>query len=72
MGEMYSEIDFELDVTDEEDDPVFLWRFEQLEHAGYDTCSAAMLASRHSIDLHEAVALIAKGCPPLTAVRILS
>ena len=67
---MYYDIDIE--VSEEEDDPVFLWRFEQLEHAGYDACSAAMIAARAEIDLHDAVALLRRGCPPLTAVRILS
>jgi hypothetical protein len=69
---MYYDIELEVAAEDEEDDPVFLWRFEQLEHAGYDTCSAAMIAARPEIDLHDAVTIVRRGCPPLTAVRILS
>jgi hypothetical protein len=67
---MFQEI--EVDVVEDEDDPVFLWRLEQLEHAGFDTCSAVELAGRSDVDLHLALALRAKGCPAETAVRILN
>jgi hypothetical protein len=50
---------------------VFGWRLEQLLLAGYDHRDADQLARRTEIDLHEAVDLVGKGCPPELAVAIL-
>jgi hypothetical protein len=50
---------------------VFGWRLEQLLRAGYDRRGAGVLARRTDIDLHEAVDLVSKGCPPKLAVSIL-
>jgi hypothetical protein len=47
------------------------WRLEQLMEAGYDAEDALVLAVRPEIDLHRAIALLRKGCPAETAVRIL-
>lgn len=47
------------------------WRRERLVEAGYDARDAAALAQRVDVDLHLAVALVRRGCPPATAVRIL-
>jgi hypothetical protein len=47
------------------------WRREQLEVAGYPADAAAALASRHDVDLHRAIDLLADGCPPDVALRIL-
>jgi hypothetical protein len=47
------------------------WRFDRLVEAGYEAETASFLADRVEIDLHLAVELIVKGCPPATAVRIL-
>jgi hypothetical protein len=47
------------------------WRREALERGGYPPEAAAALARRHDIDLHVAVGLIARGCPPETALKIL-
>ena len=47
------------------------WRAEELERAGYDPASAALLAARHDIDLHRATELIDRGCPPELAAQIL-
>jgi hypothetical protein len=55
-----------------EDEPVFRWRLERLEQAGYDPCSALELAGRHDVDLHLALELRERGCPAETAVRILN
>src|SRR5215475_2747384 len=55
MIETYQTI--ELETTVDEDEPVFRWRLEQLERAGYDECSALELASRSDVDLHVAVDL---------------
>ena len=47
------------------------WRREALERAGYPQDAAATLAARHDVDLHAAVALLERGCPPETALQIL-
>jgi hypothetical protein len=49
---------------------VLRWRFEALVQAGYDAGSALILASHVEVDLHQAAALLAHGCPPETAMRI--
>jgi hypothetical protein len=61
----------ELQVEDTENERVERWRAEELEKVGYDPMSAVELAARHDVDLHAAISLIEKGCPPETAVRIL-
>jgi hypothetical protein len=47
------------------------WRLASLERAGYDPESAAVLAASHDVDLHRAVELLERGCPPDLALRIL-
>lgn len=47
------------------------WRFDELVHAGFLEGEAAVLASHHEVDLHEAAALLEHGCPAETALRIL-
>jgi hypothetical protein len=54
-----------------ERDEVERWRTGELERAGFDASLARALAPRFDIDLHVAVDLIAKGCPPKLAARIL-
>jgi hypothetical protein len=68
--EAFDTIDIE--IEDAADEPVFRWRLEQLERAGYDECTAIELASRNDVDLHAAVELCSKGCPSETAYRILT
>ena len=41
-------------------------------NAGYRPEAAARLAGKVEIDLHQACELVARGCPPETAIRILS
>jgi hypothetical protein len=60
------------EVVELEDEPVFRWRLERLEQAGYDPCSALELAGRNDVDLHLALELRERGCPAETAVRILN
>jgi hypothetical protein len=50
---------------------ILSWRFDRLVDAGYEPDTASFIAGRVEIDLHEAVGLVLKGCPPATAVRIL-
>jgi hypothetical protein len=47
------------------------WRAQELERAGYPRHDAARLAERHDVDLHLAIDLISRGCPPQVAVDIL-
>jgi hypothetical protein len=47
------------------------WRMEALERAGYDRRSAAVLACRKDVDLHQAMSLLKDGCSPELALRIL-
>jgi len=46
------------------------WRLHVLMEAGYPLPLAERLAASEA-DLHEAVALLAKGCDPTTAAEIL-
>jgi hypothetical protein len=50
---------------------ILRWRFDELVRAGYDVGSALLLASHVEIDLHDASALVRRGCPSETALRIL-
>jgi hypothetical protein len=47
------------------------WRAEELERAGFGTGDAATVAARHDVDLHLAIDLLARGCPPALALDIL-
>lgn len=47
------------------------WRMQELERAGFPADAAAELASRHDVDLHGAIDLVRRGCPPEVARRIL-
>ena len=47
------------------------WRAETLVRAGFDPVAAVDLASSKHVDLHRAVELVERGCPPETALRIL-
>jgi hypothetical protein len=50
---------------------VLRWRFEELLRAGYDAGSAMIIASHVEVNLHDATRLLAHGCPPETALRIV-
>lgn len=52
-------------------DRVRRWRSQQLQQAGYSPIDALVLSRRTDIDLHLALDLIVRGCPPETAVQIL-
>jgi hypothetical protein len=62
-------LEFELRGTEEE--RVLFWRAEELVRAGYDDETAIELAMETDVDLHRAIALRRRGCPPRTALRIL-
>jgi hypothetical protein len=62
----------ELDLhVETESERIERWRAEELERAGYDPDDAFELAGRSYVDLHLAVELLERGCPPETALRIL-
>jgi hypothetical protein len=50
---------------------VTAWRVERLLSAGYDGEAALVLALDRDVDLHLAVSLLERGCPPDTALQIL-
>jgi hypothetical protein len=71
IGEEEGEsVSVDLARTDEALD-VIGWRAERLVAAGYDEGTALALALDASVDLHRAVDLVHRGCPPETALRIL-
>ena len=43
---------------------VLAWRFDALCRSGYDLDAAAVLAANVEVDLHDAVDLVRRGCPP--------
>ena len=47
------------------------WRFEALDRSGYESDAAVVLAANVEVDLHDAVELVLRGCPPALAARIL-
>ena len=53
------------------DDAVVRWRLDQLVRAGYDRADAERIARRTEIDLHDAIDLVRRGCPPELAQSIL-
>ena len=50
---------------------VLAWRFDALCRTGYDLDAAAVLAANVEVDLHDAVDLVRRGCPPHLATKIL-
>jgi hypothetical protein len=61
----------EIHIEETEIDRVERWRTEALERVGFDPDSAALLAARHDVDLHRAIALIEHGCSAEVALQIL-
>lgn len=47
------------------------WRNEELLRVGFDVESAALIAADLSVDLHQAIDLIERGCSPGLAASIL-
>jgi len=62
----------EFEVSDETDvERVMRWRLEELKQAGYEDSAALAIAEDTEIDLHLAIDLLGRGCPPGLAVSIL-
>ncbi len=53
------------------EDEVVSWRREQLRRAGCRRFEAEVLAREPTVDLHEAVKLLERGCPSKIALEIL-
>ena len=56
---------------DTEAERVVDWRREELLRAGYEGGAASRIAERSDVDLHIAVDLMRRGCPPEVALDIL-
>ena len=61
----------EHEIIETELDRVERWRTAELLRVGFAGDYAVALAARLEIDLHEAIELVRRGCPPELAVRIL-
>lgn len=61
----------EINATLTEQELVARWRAEGLERAGFPTEIAAELAQRSDVDVHRAIDLVGRGCPPELAASIL-
>ena len=48
------------------------WRKRRLTAAGFAPPLAAELAAEPTVDLHELLVLVDRGCPPALAARILA
>lgn len=59
------------EIIETELDRVERWRTAELMRVGFAGDDAVALAARLEVDLHEAIALVQRGCPPELAVRIL-
>ena len=47
------------------------WRTDELIRVGFDPDTAVLLAIEPAVDLHTAIDLVGRGCPPELAARIL-
>ena len=59
------------DLRVDEAAEVLAWRFDALCRSGFDLDAAAVLAANVGVGLHDALALVRRGCPPGLATRIL-
>jgi hypothetical protein len=59
------------DLCIDEAAEVLAWRFDALCRCGFDLDAAAVLAANVEVDLHRAIELVVRGCPPQLAARIL-
>ena len=61
----------EHEIVETELERVERWRTAELMRVGFAGDDAVALAARTDVDLHEAIELVQRGCPPELAVRIL-
>ena len=58
-------------TAETESERIERWRREALERVGFATSDAAEIAVRLDVDLHSALKLVKRGCPPDVAAKIL-
>jgi hypothetical protein len=61
-----------IEVVETELERVERWRTSELMRVGFPGDDAVALAARTDVDLHQAIELVQRGCPPALALRILS
>ena len=61
-----------IEVVETELERVERWRTSELMRVGFRGDDAVALAARTDVDLHQAIELVQRGCPPDLAIRILS
>jgi hypothetical protein len=59
------------EIIETELERVERWRTAELMRVGLAGDDAVALAARLDVDLHEAISLVERGCPPQLVVRIL-
>jgi hypothetical protein len=59
------------EIVETELERVERWRTRELLRVGLAADDAIALAARLDVDLHEAISLVQRGCPPELVVRIL-
>jgi hypothetical protein len=59
------------EIIETELDRVERWRTAELMRVGFAGDDAVALAARLDVDLHAAIELVQRGCPPELAFRIL-
>jgi hypothetical protein len=62
----------EIEIVETELERVERWRTSELMRVGFPGDDAVALAARMDVDLHGAIELVERGCPPELAIRILS
>lgn len=62
----------EIEIVETELERVERWRTSELLRVGFPGDDAVALAGRMDVDLHDAIELVRRGCPPELAIRILS
>jgi hypothetical protein len=62
----------EIEIVETELERVERWRTSELLRVGFPGDDAVALGARTDVDLHEAIELVRRGCPPDLAIRILS
>ncbi|HET8558795.1 MAG TPA: hypothetical protein VFL58_15925 [Gaiellaceae bacterium] len=60
------------DIVESEAERVERWRTSELMRVGFPGDDAVVLGARFDVDLHDAIALVQRGCPVDLAIRILS
>ena len=62
----------DIDIVETETERVERWRTAELMRVGFPGDDAVALGARFDVDLHQAIELVQRGCPPDLALRILS